>query len=124
MALRFRFTAEQDIAQYGDGWWVWDEAELTRLPGRDLAALEEAVDMPLWRLRNELHKGATMATMAAMWIAMHRAGHPVGWEQFNPAVLLATWEVVPAAPLESGEDPAPAADSSTTPPPSPESATS
>lgn len=122
--LRFRFLDEQDVAAYGDRWWVWDEDDLARIRGRELIALEEVIDMPLLKVRREIRESNTLATMAAMWVAMHRAGHPVAWADFNPAVQLATWEAVPETPLVSGEDPAPASDSSTIPAPSPESATS
>lgn len=124
MALQFRFTDEQDIAAYGDRWWPWDEADLARIRGRELIALEEEIDIPLWQVRRDLRTGSTLATMAAMWIAMHRAGHAVAWADFNPAVSLSDWEVAPEAPLASGEAPAPDSGSSMTPPPSPESATS
>jgi hypothetical protein len=125
MALRFRFTDERDVAQYGDGWWVWDERDLAQMRGRDLIALEDQVDLPLWQIRRDLRTGSTLASMAAMWIAMTCAGTPVGaWVDFNPAVGLTDWEVAPQAPLASGEDPVPDSDSSTTPAPSPESATS
>lgn len=122
MALRFRFTDEQDVAQYGDGWWAWDEGDLTRLRGRELIALEDALDMPLLRLRQLRQMGSTLGVMAAMWVAMHRSGTEVVWADFNPMVNLAVWEAVPEVPLVSGGDPAPALDSSTTP--STESATS
>lgn len=125
MALQFRFTDEQDVAAYGDGWWVWDEADLARIRGRELIALEEEIDIPLYRVMRDLRTGSTLAGMAAIWIAMKRAGGPAGaWADFNPAVSLVTWEAAPEAPLASGEAPAPDSDSSTTPLPSPESATS
>lgn len=124
MALRFRFTDEADVAAYGDDWWVWDEADLARIRGRELIALEEQIDLQLFEVRRQIREGKTLATMAAMWIVLHRAGNPVAWADFNPAVSLATWEVAPEVPLVSGEDPAPESGSSTTPPPSPESATS
>ena len=124
MALRFRFLDEQDIADYGGDWWVWDEDEIARIRGRDLIALEEQIGMSLRRVRRGLREDSTLATMAAMWIALHRTGHPVAWDQFNPAVQLAMWEVVPEVPLASGEDPVSDSDSSTTPPPNPESVTS
>jgi hypothetical protein len=124
--LRFRFTEEQDVAAYGDSWWVWDEKELARLRGRELIALEELIDMPLFEVRRLMRIGSTLGTMAAMWVALHRAGHPgLGtWADFNPAASLTTWEAVPEVPLVSGEAPAPGSGSSTAPPPSPESVTS
>lgn len=117
--IRFRFDAEEDVAKYGYGWWVWNEVELTRLPGREMAALEEAVDMPLIAVIRGMRRGSTAATMAAMWIAMHRSGHPVAWDGFEPLVLITTWEAVPAVPLgespDSGEAPTPEPPSSPTP---------
>src|SRR5688572_4541459 len=111
--MRFRFTEEADAATYGDGWWVWDEAEVTRLPARDIIALEETVGMPLITVIQGAHRNTTRGTLAAMWIAMHRAGHKVAWADFNPAALLAEWREVPAeTPLDSGEDPAPDSGSS------------
>lgn len=125
MAARFRFTDPEDVAAYGDGWWVWDWEDLARIRGRELIELEEQIDMPLVVVRRDMPTGSTMATMAAMWIAIGRAGGPAGaWDSFNPAVNLATWERVPEVPLESGGDQESDSDSSTTPAPSPESATS
>jgi hypothetical protein len=122
---KFHFVDEADVATYGDGWWVWDEVELTRLPARDIIALEEAVGMPLVAVINSARRGTTRGVLAAMWIAMHRGGHDVAWADFNPAALLAEWAEVPAeAPLDSGEAPTPGSDSSAAPPPSTESPSS
>jgi hypothetical protein len=119
MALRFRFLDEQDIAQFGDRWWVWDKDEFSGVRGRELVALEELVDMPMWQIRRDMATGSTLATMAAMFIAMHRAGTPTGaWDDFNPMVNHTAWEVAPEAPLASGGDPAPDSGSSTTSEPS------
>ena len=121
--LRFRFTDAEDVALYGDGWWVWDETEVSRLRGREMIALEEATDVPLLAVFRGLRKESTLANMAALWIAMHRSGHPVKWADFNPVVPSVEWDEVPAAaPLESGEAPAP--DSGSSQAPSVESATS
>lgn len=124
---RFRFVDADDVAAYGGGWWVWDETGLTRIRGRELIALEEAIDTPLLAVMRDLHgakfDAATIAaTMAAMWIGMHRAGHPIAWSEFNPAVLLTEWQEVPEAPLDSGGDPMP--DSGSSAPQTAESATS
>ncbi len=111
------------MAAYGDGWWVWDEAEIVRLRARDLIALEELVGLPIVEIMAGARRDLTMPKLAAMWIAMHRAGHPVAWADFDPAVHATTWEAAPEPPLDSGEDPAPAAASSTVVA-APESATS
>jgi hypothetical protein len=122
---RFRFTDEADVATYGGDWWVWDEVELTRLPAREIIALEEVVGMPLVAVIQGSHRNTTRGTLAAMWIAMHRGGHDVAWADFNPAALLAEWAEVPAeTPLGSGEDPTPGSDSSKALPPSTESPSS
>jgi hypothetical protein len=118
--MRFRFTEEADAATYGGDWWTWDETELSRLPARELIALEEAVGMPVVVVLQGLRQESTRAKLAAMWIAMHRAGHKVAWAEFNPAALLASWEEVPPeTPLDSGEAPEPGSGSSS--PPSAES---
>lgn len=120
--MRFRFGDADDVAAFGDGWWVWDEEEVTRLKGRELIALEEAVDTPLLVVMQGLRNKSALANMAAMWIALHRGGHPIAWADFNPVVFATEWEAVPAAPLDSGAAPAPDSDSSA--PPSTESVTS
>lgn len=122
---KFRFVDEADVATYGDGWWVWNEVELTRLPAREIIALEDAVGMPLVVVIRHARLGMTSGVLAAMWIAMHRGGHDADWDDFNPAALLAEWrEVSYERPLDSGEDPAPDSDSSTPRPGSAESPTS
>lgn len=119
--LRFRFTDPDDVAQFGDGWWTYDEAEITRLRGRELIALEEALDLSVRVVIRGFRADATAATMAAMWIALHRAGHPVAWADFNPVVMATDWERVPDAPLDSGEAPEPDSSSSTATTPNEES---
>jgi hypothetical protein len=124
--MRFRFRkVEADAETYGGDWRVWDEVALAGLPARELIALEEAVDMRFADIVRGLHREDTMASMAAMWIALHRAGHPVAWDEFNPGVHLADWEQVPlddAETPDSGGSPKTDSDSSTAP--SEESATS
>lgn len=122
---RFRFTEEADVAAYGDDWWTWDEAALTRLRGRELAVLEDAVDLSVPLIMQMLRGESTLGKLAAMWIALHMAGHDVKYADFNPVALAVRWEESPPSPLDgSGEDPAPDSGSSEATPPSPESATS
>lgn len=121
--LRWRFTDDDDVAAYGDRWWTWDEAAVARLRGRELIAIEETIGKRLLDVLLELREEDTYAIMVALWVSMRLADHPVGWDDFNPVVLLVTWEAAPAAPLDSGEaPPRPASDSS--PEPTAESATS
>lgn len=115
--LRFRFRDPDDIAAYGDGWFVWDEIAVLGLKGRELIALEETVGPVLAVLRGRHQKDqSTLATMAAMWIAMTRAGRKVAWDDFNPVVFATQWEVAPPDPLAGGGAPVPDSDSSTVPP--------
>ena len=121
--LRFRFVDEQDIAAYGDGWWVWDEEALAGLRGRDLIALEETVDMALPVILRGVHDDKALAKLAAMWIVLHRAGHPAKWDDFNPVVYGVRWEAFPLdETADSGDAPTPASTSS--PEPTAESASS
>lgn len=121
---RFRFVESEDVEAYGGDWWVWDEVALTRLRGREMIALEEAVGMKLLAIIQGLRSDDTAAKLAAMWIAMHRGGHKTAWKDFNPMVHLASWEDVPKepGPLDLGADPTPGSTSSD--PPSTESAIS
>lgn len=123
-AVRFRFKAEDDVAAYGDGWWVYDEEAITSLPGRDLMAIEAALDMPFVEVMDEFRKRSTLGVMAAQWIAVHRGGHPVRWADFNPITLLVEIEEVPEPPLDESSGESPPTDSSSSPEPTEESATS
>lgn len=129
---RFRFVDDDDVKAYGDGWRVWDEDALVRqMRGHELIELENTLGMPLRAVMVGVRRSSVIGFMAAMWIVLHRDGHEVAWEDFNPMVGICPWEVVPpAAPL--GEHPGP--DSEEAPPqpttssdpskPSEESATS
>lgn len=120
---RFRFLDAADIATYGDRWWTWDEVEIVGLKARELVAIEEVVG-PVMAVLRGLRVESTLATMAAMWIAITRAGNAVDWDTFNPVVFAAEWGPVAADPLDGGEAPEPDSDSSTAATESTESAAS
>lgn len=123
--MRFRFTEPDDVATYGDQWWVWDEAAVLGLKGRELIAIEETVGPVMGVLRRLRQVDqSTLPTMQAMWIAVTRAGREVVWDDFNPAVFAAEWEAAPPDPLDGGEAPAPDSSSSTAPPENAESPSS
>jgi len=111
---RFRYRDPDDVAAHGDRWWVWDEAAVLGLKGRELVAIEEVVGSVIRVLRG-IRADSTLATMAAMWITMHRAGHTVDWDTFDPIVFATEWEQAPPDPLDGGEAPAADSDSSTVP---------
>jgi len=111
--LRFRFSVETDIAEFGDRWWVYDEEAITSLPSDKLIKLEEVVGS-YFRVMEQFREGKVLGILAAMWISLTLAGRDVDWETFNPIALRVEWEEAPS-PLASGEDPAP--DSSSSPDP-------
>lgn len=96
--MRFRFLDAEDQAAYGDGWWIWDEAAVARLRGRALIAIEDAIDLPVRAVIGLGHADYTIGNMATMWIALHLAGHEVGWTEFNPIPLATEWELAPKEP--------------------------
>jgi hypothetical protein len=122
--MRWKFTAEADVAAYGDRWWTWDEVALTRLRGRQLIEIEETLGRRFVDLIERVHDKSMWGQFAALWVSMHVAGHPVEWAEFDPIVLTTVWEAVPdETPLDSGED-QPTPESSSSPEPATESATS
>lgn len=126
---RFRFTDDDDIKAYGDGWRVWDEDALVhQMRGQELIELENTLGMPLRTVMAGVRTNSAIGFMAAMWIVLHRDGHDVTWEDFNPMVGICPWELVPAVPLDPGQDsgevPPEPTTSSEAPKPSEESAAS
>jgi len=121
--MRWKFTAVDDVAAFGDRWWMWDGRALIRLKGRELIGIEETIGMSIADLLEKLDQRTTLGQLGALWLSMHMAGHEVVWADFDPTVYLTVWEEVPAEPpLDSGQDPEP--DASSSPEPATESATS
>ncbi|WP_051723706.1 hypothetical protein [Micromonospora chokoriensis] len=119
-AMRFRFH-EDDHERYGSDWWVYDEAALVRVPARELVEVERQTGMVLREMMRGVRADSTAANLAAMWVARRLAGVrvkrgddmvPEPFDGFEPLVILADWEPVPAA---DDVDP-PASASSTSPP--------
>lgn len=118
---RFRFTESDDVKQYGDRWYVYDESQIMRLPARRLIQLEGQLGMPLVHVMNSVRSDSVTGNLAAEWLAVHLVEPEIAgdFEQFSPAVMLTEWETVPdetnamaAAPL----DPTHTVDSPTAPP--------
>lgn len=103
--VRLRFC-EQDHEQYGDGWYVYDEAALTRLPAGELVALEAAVKagsgLNLPGALTAVRLGDVLGDLIVMFIARWMAGERDGsFVDFNPLVWAAEYEPVPE--VEQGE---------------------
>lgn len=102
---RFRFTEPDDVRQFGDGWFVYDEAQIVKLPLRQLAALETELGMTLVSAIDGFRTDTVMGRAACTWLAI-RAQDPdlAGpFADYSPAVLLARFEQVEdeaAAPLD------------------------
>lgn len=94
--MRFRFC-EDDRERYGDGWTVYDEAALLRIPARELVDIEREIGMSIVAMFNRNRQGYTDGTLAAAWVARRLAGVVESFDEFAPLVLLIEWEPVPAA---------------------------
>lgn len=114
--LRFQFS-EGDRERYGDGWHVYDEAALTRLPAGDVVDLEKALKAGLGcnlpEALNAIRRGDTTGDLIAMYITRWLAGERAPLAEFNPLVLLVEWEPG-EEPAEAGDADPPASTSSTT----------
>jgi hypothetical protein len=117
---RFRFTEPEDVKQYGDGWFVYDEARVVRLPARSLARYEARIGMPIAQVIDGFRQDSVMGRLAATWLALHMHDPDLAgdFDQYSPVVLLMRFEPVPdgelpaesreaAAPLDSTPDGSP-----------------
>lgn len=112
MALRFRFHPD-DHQRYGDGWTVFDQRALGRLPVAELVEIEQTIGMSVRVLLDRLASDYADAHLAATWLARRMAGVTEDFADFNPLVLLVDWEPVPAG---DADPPEPAADSTSSTP--------
>lgn len=108
--IRFQFCAD-DRAEYGDGWTVYDESTLLRIPARELVDIERQIGMPVLVMMQRARQNYTDANQAAMWVARRAAGDQRPFAEFQPLVLLADWEPVP----DAGDVDPPAPNSSPSP---------
>ena len=93
--VRFRYCAE-DQAKYGDGWYVYDEAALTRIPARELVEIERTIGMSIATMLQRARGNFTDANLAATWVARRLSGVKEDYATYEPLVLLIDWELVPA----------------------------
>jgi hypothetical protein len=105
---RFRFTTEADQKQYGDGWYVWDEAKIAHLPAHELATLEAEIGTALVRVFEGARRDLVAGNLPATWLAIRAVDPDIAgpYAKYAPLIMFVEWDSVPAdeAP-ESDLDP-------------------
>lgn len=106
--LQFRFTDPQDIADYGDRYWIYDESIITAQRARTLMALEQEIGLPIADVMNGVRASSAMGDMAGSWLAMKLdpdyGDKAPAFENYNPIVMMIKWSAVPAEELEPGKE--------------------
>jgi hypothetical protein len=106
--LRFRFTDAQDIADYGERWYIYDESAITSMRARDLMPLEQELGLPLADVMNGVRQSSIMGDMAGAWLALKLdpefGDKAPAFADFNPVVMLLKWSAVPAEEMEAGKE--------------------
>ena len=118
---RFRFTEPADAQQFGDGWFVYDEARIVKLPARQLARMEAELGQPIVTVMDGFRNDTVMGRLACTWLAIYLQDPDLAgrFADYSPVVLLLNLEPVPddEVPVESTEaalgplDPTPTATS-------------
>jgi hypothetical protein len=103
----FRFTDEEDIGKYGEGWFKYDEGALLRSRARDLIALETDLGLPLVAVLNGFRDSTVLGDTAVAWIGVRltdlsRAGD---FDSFNPTTMAIEWSKTEPEPLGKDEGP-------------------
>lgn len=106
--LRFRFTDPQDIADYGDRYWIYDESAITSQRARTLMALEQEMGLPIADVMNGVRASSAVGDMAGSWLAMKldpdTGDKAPAFDDYNPIVMMIVWSAVPAEELEPGKE--------------------
>lgn len=91
--VEFRFTYSEDIELYGDGWYLYSEVDLIRLPARELIELEGQLGMPLPDVMNGMRLSTVLGDTAASWLGVRAARADLAgpFDEFNPRTMLITW---------------------------------
>lgn len=106
--LRYRFKHPDDVALYGDDWYVYSEPEISGMPGRELAAFEAEMGMPVLDMMNGIRASDSMADLAASWLGIKldpaRGEKCPPFLEFDVHTMLIDWERVPK---DGGKAPSP-----------------
>lgn len=91
--IEFRFLHDEDIAKYGDRWWLYNESALIRMPVRSLIELESALGMPLVSAMNGIRMKTVLGDTAGAWMAIRAADPELAgsFDDFNPLIMLTEW---------------------------------
>ena len=114
---RIRLTQTDDIALYGDRWWVYDEAAILRLSFAELLAIEAEIPVKLKVAIDDCRESGVMGEMVALWVAMRMAADPTWpappFAEFTPMIFTCDWERVPEEPDPGPLDEDPSSSEST-----------
>lgn len=100
----FTFTHPDDVAEYGDEPYLYDESLLAGMSARDLVELEGVIGMPVVDAMNGMRDSLPMPTLAVTWWALGQAGRDVDLDKYNPHTLMIEWT---PAQVDRGKAPEP-----------------
>lgn len=107
--VQIRFLDPADVAAYGDGWHLYDEAALVRLPARQLVALEQACGYSVRTMMAELRRHTVMGDLLVAWCALYLEDPALAgnFEDFTPLTFAIEWRRAEFDDLGKGDAPSP-----------------
>jgi hypothetical protein len=103
--IRFRFTDPEDVARWGDRWYVYDEGAIVRTPARELVALEQELGMTVISAMNGFRDDSVLGNLAATWLAVRAVDPELAgpFDDFTPLIMLINYESIPDE-VDEGKD--------------------
>lgn len=97
--IRFRFAEPDDAKAYGDDWRVYDEAQIVRLPARELVKLEIELGMQILDVFQGMRSESVLGYLGGTWLALRIEDPDVAgpFDDYSPVAMLIEWEPVPAS---------------------------
>lgn len=92
----FTFTHPDDVAEYGDAPYLYNEGILAGMSARDLMELEAIIGMPVVEAMNGMRDSLPMPTLVITWWSLKQAGVDVDLDKYNPHTLMIEWAPVAA----------------------------
>lgn len=91
--VEFRFTDPRDVEKYGDRWYRYAEADLIRLPARELITLEGMLGMPIVDVMNGMRMATVLGDTASAWLGVRQTDPSLAgtFDEFDPITLLIQW---------------------------------